>query len=237
MGCVEAPDPARRPASGQAARLSEREPGRRRSGRRTRSARMPDRRTIHTTPTPRSFSQNLFNPSPSPCMRRSAAWTITTATSIWPAGTSAPRRTPPHRTTPSPGSSTIPSFLSEVVRFDLPRLGDIAGSRRRARAVPHRHRHRVARTPRRHDRNGLRLLAVGTCHRARQLAHDAARRRRVRRRRALRRTGAARHRAVRSRLHRRRHAQLVARHSWLGSGGDRVVYVLVDGSSSATATR
>ena len=50
-----------------------------------------------------------------------------------------------------------PAFLSEVVRFDLPRLGDIRGPRRRAPAVPHRHRHRLAGTARRaHD--GARLL-------------------------------------------------------------------------------
>ena len=75
-----------------------------------------------------------------------------------PAGTSALPRTPPRRTTRCRGSSTIPSFLSEVVRFDLPRLGDIARPRRGAPAVPHRHRHGVAGAARRAD-DRARLLA------------------------------------------------------------------------------
>ena len=38
-----------------------------------------------------------------------------------------------------------PAYLSEVVRFDLPLLGDVDGAARRAPAVPHRHRHDLAR--------------------------------------------------------------------------------------------
>ncbi len=45
------------------------------------------------------------------------------------AGTSAPRPTPPRRTTPSTSFVEDPTFLSEVVRFDLPRLGDVTGLR------------------------------------------------------------------------------------------------------------
>ena len=36
-----------------------------------------------------------------------------------------------------------PDYLSDVVRFDLPLLGDVAGPARRASAVPHRDRHGV----------------------------------------------------------------------------------------------
>ena len=41
-----------------------------------------------------------------------------------------------------------PDHLSGVVSFDLPRLGDIAGLDARPSAVPHRHRHGLARQAR-----------------------------------------------------------------------------------------
>ena len=44
-----------------------------------------------------------------------------------------------------------PDYLSDVVRFDLPLLGDVAGPARRAPAVPHRDRHGVAGPARRVD--------------------------------------------------------------------------------------
>ena len=49
-----------------------------------------------------------------------------------------------------------PEFLSHVVRFDRPRLGDLTRAARRTPAVPHRHRHRLAGPARRpDDRAGL----------------------------------------------------------------------------------
>ena len=48
---------------------------------------------------------------------------------IAPSGTSAHRRTPARRATRSSASATDPDFISDVVRFDLPLLGDVSGLR------------------------------------------------------------------------------------------------------------
>ena len=97
-------------------------------------------------------------------------WSTTTSSTA-PAGTSAPgpRRVAGLRVRRA--SSTDPGFLSEVVRFDLPRLGDISGLRRRAPAVPHRHRHALARPARRAD-DRARLLRPPLAQ-ARELARRA----------------------------------------------------------------
>ena len=112
-----------------------------------------------------------------------------------------------------------PAFLSEVVSFDRARLGDIAGLDARAPAVPHRHRHGLARTARREDDRarllGARARAGPAPRRGRR------RRRRLRRVRPLRRARCARPRALRSRLHRHRRALLAARHPPLGRGRRR----------------
>ena len=83
-----------------------------------------------------------------------------------------PRRTPPPPATRSTGSHADPAHLSDVVRFDLPRLGDIAGLRRRPPAVPHRHRHGLARPARRAD-DRARLLARRRSRRPARLAEAA----------------------------------------------------------------
>ena len=63
----------------------------------------------------------------------SAAWhrraCPSTSTSTGRTGTSGRPPTPPRRTTASTASPPTRRFLSDVVRFDLPRLGDIAGLR------------------------------------------------------------------------------------------------------------
>ena len=84
--------------------------------------------------------------------------------------------------------ATDPDLLSEVVRFDLPRLGDIEGLRRRAPPVPHRHRHALARPARCAD-DRARLLGPALTRPARDLAAPGGPR-------PLRRVGAVRRAAV-----------------------------------------
>ena len=109
-----------------------------------------------------------------------------------------------------------PSFLSEVVSFDRPRLGDIAGL-----DAVHLQCHigtdtvSLARLGAKHD--GPRLLGAGA--RAGPAPRRGGRRRgRVRRVRPLRRARGARPRALRPRLHRHRRALLAARRPPLGRG-------------------
>ena len=68
-------------------------------------------------------------------------------------------RAPAHAASPDYAFARFvddPSFLSDVVRFDVPRLGDIDRAARRPPAVPHRHGHDLARAARRaDDRPGL----------------------------------------------------------------------------------
>ena len=129
-----------------------------------------------------------------------------------------PRRRPRRvaETTRSRGSRRIPAFLSEVVRFDRPRLGDIRGL-----DAVHLQCHIGTDTV---SLGGSgRASPASTCppRRSRRRGRWRRRRRRgdLRRVRAVRRRRGARPRAVRPRLHRRRRARLAPRRAPLGPGG------------------
>ncbi len=112
-----------------------------------------------------------------------------------------------------------PSFLSEVVSFDLPRLGDIAGL-----DAVHLQCH-IGTDTVSLARLGARVTGLdfspAALEQGRRLAAAVGLACRVRRVRSLRRARGTRDGALRPRLHRRRSALLVARHPPLGRGRPR----------------
>ena len=102
--------------------------------------------------------------------------------------------------------------------FDVPRLGDISGTRRRAPAVPHRHGHGVVGATRRGTVTGYDFSPSAIAEATRLAARAGADATTdVRRRRAVRRGRRARRVTLRSRLHRGRRAVLAARHRAVGT--------------------